>query len=104
MSPSEAWKNPGNVKLKLSNGKDSKYSKEFVKGTREKFEKNDSIVIKREENISNPKSESNYEEEGIVIKILENDSYLIKSKKGKIMKRNHSQITKNFSRSNDRRS
>lgn len=94
MTPNEAWAEPSNSTLKKLNS-ESKYKNEFSRHHRETFNKNDQVYIEGSEIEAKEKINSKYEELGIVIEILEKDSYLVQNlKTGKIVKKSHSQLKK----------
>lgn len=91
MTPNEAWANPKDSNLIELNSNESKYCTEFNKTYREKFKKNQVVLIKSSEMTRQDKKNHIFEKSGIIKEILDNDSYLIESN-GKIIKRNHSSL------------
>ena len=71
----------------------SRYVEEFKKLHRETFKLNEQVYIMNPEIIRQNKRENRYEKEGVIKRILENDSYLVESE-GKIFKRNHYTLKK----------
>lgn len=93
MSPNEAWTLKNSEKLSIAN-KEGRYSEEFKVQKRETFNVNDEIYIKNAAIELQTKDRNLYEKRGKIVKILENDSYLIEGETGKIFKRNHYSLKK----------
>lgn len=96
MSPNEAWNNPTDEKLKISNSSnvENKYLKEFSLCYRQKFNKDDNVAVEISTIDKQDKLNPRYIKNGKIIDVLDNDSYLIHTEDSKIIKRSHSQITK----------
>ncbi|KAI5151333.1 hypothetical protein ENBRE01_2063 [Enteropsectra breve] len=84
---------PNDEKLIQCNSGNSKYSEGFKKQKRETFKENEKVYVKKSGQELQFKNIPIYNMEGQVIKCLEEDKYLIKSK-DKLFKKNHSQLVK----------
>ena len=79
-SPNDAWENPSDSNLIKLNAEDSKYSKNFKELKREKFEKGEKALLMITPSEQQVKINPRYQNEVEIVKILENDSYLVKHK------------------------
>lgn len=90
-TPNEAWNEPENKTVKEMNSNESEYNKEFKRCFREKFNEGDEVFIQTTSLKAQNKLNDKFDERGIVLRSLENDSYLIKSR-DKTFKKSHSQL------------
>ena len=73
-----------------NNSRECKYSQRFNKRYREKFYVDQNVRIAKRENIQGPKEKiGRFDRIGVVINICGNDSYLVKTAEGKIVKKRH---------------
>lgn len=93
-TPEEAKNNEDFSDLIVRNSKFSDYAKRFKKGFRDKFSLNEKVRIKKNENLGADCKgiKSRYIIGGKIFEVLENDSYLVKTDEGKIIKKRHYDI------------
>jgi len=88
MTPNEAWADPENAQQKAT---EVKYGKEFEKGKREVFKEGQQVFVKASEIMQQKKLLPLFPKEATIFKVLENDTYLVKTG-DKIFKRNHASL------------
>lgn len=84
-TPDDAWRNGS--KMPLS------YKGEFKKLFKEKFKPNENVFVAELKDKNESKLECRFKKPGTIVKVLENDSYLVWCN-GKLIKRNHASLVK----------
>ena len=91
-TPTESWERFN--KEKGTKDPNKKYETEFVKLHREKFEIDEEVLVEDLNTKSKAiKANSKYTEKGIIVRCLDNDTYMVKMG-NKVFKRNHANIKK----------
>lgn len=90
MTPLQAMKSQG-IELLEANSRYGSYARQYSKGVREVFQVNQTVRIAKNENLgTNMKGKKGrFVEEGEIIEVFEGDSYLVRKKDGKFVKKRH---------------
>ncbi|KAF9761704.1 hypothetical protein NGRA_2447, partial [Nosema granulosis] len=91
-SPREAVRDSDrNVELKWENSAEGNYAKSFVKRTREIFKVGQRVRIAKRENLGNSskRDSGRFTREGVITDICGEDSYIVRTAEGKLIKKRH---------------
>jgi hypothetical protein len=79
------------VEVKWENSGDGDYAKKFIKRAREQFTVGQAVRIAKRENLGNDgkRDSGRFVRNGVILDICGNDSYLVKTEEGKIIKKRH---------------